>query len=310
MPLPTFLIIGAAKSGTTALYEALAQHPEVYMSPIKEPNFFALEGRPKPPGGRDVVSLPEYLALFEGASGRPARGEASPLYLVSERAPERIRHYVPDARLVAILRHPADRAYSNYLHDVREGRESAPFAQVVEDELAGRRASAPWFHRYVENGFYHRLLARYFGLFPREQIRVYLYDDLERDPRALFRDFFAFIGVAPDFAPDLSIRPNTGGIPRSRWLYAKLVAPNRLKTAVKTLLRPFLGPAARKRLWYALRERNLVRPPLDPALRARLVEIYRDDILALEKLLGRDLSRWLAPAEKTRAEERAAGGAA
>lgn len=132
MTLPNFLIIGAAKAGTTSLYHYLAQHPQIYMSPIKEPNFFALEERCvdfRGPGDHlyikqfSVTELERYRSLFQGVTHEQAVGEASPLYLYSPVAPARSHRYVPEMKLIAILRHPVDRAYSAFLHLLRDERE-------------------------------------------------------------------------------------------------------------------------------------------------------------------------------------------
>ena len=163
--LPNFLIIGAAKAGTTSLYRYLEQHPEVYMSPVKEPKFFALGGERldyRGPGdearmrGASVTSLEDYRELFRGVSTETAVGEASTLYLYSERAAARIKHHVPDVKLIAVLRNPVDRAYSDFLHLVRDGIEPlTDFPQALEAEESRIRSRwAPMWH-YRRRGFYH-----------------------------------------------------------------------------------------------------------------------------------------------------------
>src|SRR5215210_1748036 len=145
--LPNFLVIGAGKSGTTSLYHYLRQHPDVYMSPVKEPLFFAAEGgriRFPGPDGRmisraanpgAVTRMKDYRALFAGVSGKKAVGEASPQYLYTPEAPLRIKHYVPEAKLIAVLRNPVERAYSAFLHRTRLGREPlADFSEALRQE--------------------------------------------------------------------------------------------------------------------------------------------------------------------------------
>ena len=179
--LPNFLVIGAAKSGTTSLYHHLASHPAVFMSPVKETNFFALEGRDIPPGQLSnpergssglVHTLGEYETLFEGVEGESAIGEASPWYLHSEQAPARIHHHIPACRLIAILRHPADRAYSAYLANRRDGIEPLNSFEGALEEQAERQRRWNWGLEFLHGGYYHRHLSRYHELFPAEQIRV------------------------------------------------------------------------------------------------------------------------------------------
>ncbi len=123
MTMPNFLIVGAMKCGTTALYYYLEQHPQIFMSPVKEPNFFCFEGREGLDSGNSITDIAAYRGLFRGVSSERAIGEASHCYLYEPRAVERIKHYTPDARLIAILRSPIERAYSHFLHAVRNGTE-------------------------------------------------------------------------------------------------------------------------------------------------------------------------------------------
>jgi hypothetical protein len=299
MTMPTFLVLGAAKAGTTALYEYLKQHPQVYMSPTKETNFFALEGEAldfRGPGDAEtinrfsVTSLAADREQFRGVGGEVAIGEASPLYLYSPRAVGRVRQHLPQAKVIAILRHPVERAYSSFLHLVRDGREPVTdFARALECE--GARIRAHWEHiwHYTALGFYAAQLQRYYDVFDREQIRVYRYEDLLADPAGLLRDLYAFIGVDTGFVPDLTIRPNASLVPRSRALHTLLMRLRPLQTATG----PFLPEGLRTRAFAGLSAWNLRKPPLRPEIRRRLIDLYRDDIARLQSLTGLRLAHWL-----------------
>jgi hypothetical protein len=298
--LPNFFIIGAAKSGTTALYSYLRQHPDVFMSPLKEPRFFA--HKDSPPGWRGpgdeayaaatVTSFAAYLSLFHEAAGERAVGEASTQYLYLPAARANLRRYVPRARLVAILRDPAEVAFAAYLHKRREGNETIrDFRQALAAEPARVRDNwSPIWH-YRRRGYYYEHLAAYYREFDPAQIRIYLHEDLRRDARSLVRDLFGFLGVDDSFVPDLSARPNRSGVPRSRTLQNLLGRPSRARAA----LRRFLPEPTYRRALEALSRWNLSRPRLPAEVRALLIEEYREDILRLEDLLGRDLSAWLRP---------------
>jgi hypothetical protein len=299
MTLPNFLIIGAAKAGTTSLYHYLKQHPQVYLSPVKEPKFFALEGQDLAfggPGGREimrrsaVIDLAAYQRLFAGVSKERAVGEASTLYLYSAEAPKRIKHYLPDAKLVAILRNPVERAYSNYLYMVRKGEEPLrDFREALRAEE--KRVYDNWMPtwHYQRRGLYFAQLKRYYDLFDAAQIKVYLYEDLSTDAAGLLKDMFQFLDVDETFLPKMSTKYNISGIPKNKALHNFLLKPH----LIKSVLRPLLSVSWRKRLSTGLRNRNLVRPTLPEEVRKQLLEIYRDDILRLEVLLARDLSKWL-----------------
>jgi hypothetical protein len=300
--LPNFLVIGAGKGGTTSLHRWLAQHPQVFVTRLKETNYFAYEasylmpGAAAPPEGRrlfPVCSWDEYLALFGGAAEFEARGEVSPRYLAWPAVPERIAARLPDVRLVAILRHPVDRAYSSFLMHARDGRERRPFAEAIRQELNGTADPGLAYGQlnYLRLGFYHRHLSGYWGKFAPERLHIELYDDLRTDTRGLLRRVYRFLGVDEGFEPDLSARLNPSGVPRHR-LLAPLLRKNRVSRAVRALLPWPLEPRF-ERAFERWRARQLTKPPLDLALRAELIGRYRDDIRRLGERLERDLSSWL-----------------
>lgn len=303
LTLPNFLVIGAARSGTASLYHYLRQHPQIYMCPLNEPNFFALEGLALEtcfhgPVDRQNVErycvgeLSAYSALFAEGKGAKAIGESSPLYLYSPHAPGHIHQHLPCARLIAILRHPADRAYSNFLDYVRVGIEPLKnFSQALRVEADRIRAGwGPWpFWHYTRVGFYAAQLRHYFQLFPREQVRIYLYDDFSAHPQRVLQDIFGFLEVEATFRPDTSVRHNLSGQPRSETLHNFLQRPNRWRAMLKRLLPAGVG----RWLGHHGRALNLAKPPLASAIRRELVQLYREDILELQELLQRDLSTWL-----------------
>jgi len=304
MTLPNFLIIGAMKSGTTSLYHYLKQHPQIYMSSIKEPNFFALEGSNLEFNGAEgkeriqrwvkresVTSIEEYRALFRRAANETAIGEASPMYLYSPEAPYRIRHYVPEAKLITILRNPVERAYSAFLYMTRDGREPlSEFSQALQAEESRMRGNWEWIWHYRHLGFYYTQLKRYFDVFDRNQIKVYLYEDLRGGLPRVMQDIFRFLEVDESFVPDTSLRHNVSGIPKNGLLPSLIFRRNPIKAA----LRPLFPQVLRQRLSGSLRSQYLVEaPPLAPEVRTELLEAYREDVLKLESLIERDLSGWL-----------------
>jgi hypothetical protein len=291
MTMPNFFVIGAQKAGTTSLYYYLDQHPEVYMSPRKEPHFFqGMRSEFRWPGRRlaPVTDLQDYLALFEGVTNEKAIGEASASYLYSPEAPALIKRSIPDAKIIAVLRNPADRAYSNFLHLVQVGREpAASFAEALQAEDGRMRDKwgPDWYYR--QKGFYHDQVNRYFDTFGRDQVRIWLYEDLRDDPSGMMRDVFAFLDVDHTFVPNMSTEHNPSGVPRSQGLYTWA----RKLTARNPVLVDRFVPA---RLRGQLKSRILVKPPpFPPEVRRQLTHSYREDVLRLQELIGRDLSPWL-----------------
>jgi Sulfotransferase family len=303
--MPNFLIIGAQRAGTTSVYHYLGQHPEIYTSPLKEPRFFAFEGEDpdfrgpfhRDPGasaaGRPrgtVTELEQYRQLFAGVTEESAVGEASPQYLYSEKAAARIRHHLPEAKLIALLRDPTERAYSHFLMTRREGHEPlTDFTRALEAEEERIRGHW-WIGHYRRMGYYHLQLARFYDLFPPDQIRVYLYEDLRADAVGTIRDIFRFLEVDQSFVPDTHLRHNVTGTPKIPALHRLITKPNPLKRVV----RPVLPEVLRTRTFATLRDSNLSPPPPIPGdARRQLIEEYREDIVELQRLIGRDLSDWL-----------------
>ncbi len=204
MALPDFLVIGAPKAGTTALHVALAGHPALYMSPIKEPKFFLSDGPPPTRGGPgDVLTYREhvwkradYEALFDAAPAGQLRGESTPLYMYDRDAMRRIRDLIPGVKLIAIIRDPVERAHSNWTHLWSAGLEPVgDFVQACADEE--RRIAAGWasFWHYTGLGRYGEQLEHIFTLFPREQVYVIRYRQLVDNPAATLDGIFGFLGV-------------------------------------------------------------------------------------------------------------------
>ena len=299
---PDFIIIGAGKSGTTALDHFLGQHPELFMSKKKEPNFFSLEGVDP-----DSYELPEarayhfesvyekapYLDLFRDARADQAAGENSNLYMVEERTAKRIHETLPEVKLIAMIRQPADRLFSRYQHMMREDKVPADGFDRVFD------SSSRWWRRadLIVEGFYAKNLQRFYELFPKEQIRVYLYDDFRKDTDGVLKDIFEFLGVSSDFKVDTDMVVNKSGVLKKN-LFNRLLGQN--GAVVRGFKRMFPSWHQRlkgskevlKRLNKA-RNKQIVKMDFDPELRKKITEeIYLSDIKKLEKLIDRDLSNW------------------
>jgi hypothetical protein len=300
---PNFFVIGAAKSGTSAIWHHLREHPQIYMSPRKQTRFFAFEVEDSDFRGPAPINpqrpyaftdLETYHALFDGVEDEVAIGEASWTYLYAPEAPRRIRGYAPAAKLIAILRNPADRAYSHFRQNIQAGREPlADFARALEQEEARVRDNWwPEFH-YVQMGYYASQLARYYDAFERDQIKIYLYEDLSENPYGLLRDAFAFLGVDETFTPEAIIRSNPSGAPKSKGLYslfrqAELAMPVVERVIPREKLKPIV------RLGRNLDNRNITHLHLTPEERMRVVdEYFREDVLRLQDLIQRDLGAWL-----------------
>lgn len=210
-------------------------------------------------------------------------------YLYHQGAPAAIHSLIPDVRLIAILRHPVDRAFSDYVQTRRLGREPlATFEAAIAAEDERVRAGWGNIWHYGRKGRYAEQLERYLAIFPREQRLVVLYDDLVRDPRGVMRSLYHFLGVRVDVEPEVAVARNVSGVPRGR--IAQTLLP------ITLMLGRYSTPYVPTGLKQWVRQRLMgAKPVLAPTTRQHLLEGYLDDIHALEQLLGWDLTHWLEP---------------
>ena len=270
------------------------------MSPIKEPHYLADEIRfvnftdelqalqrnlPSPAG--PVSTWPDYLKLFENAKAQTAIGEASVCYLWSKTAPQNMAARFPDAKILMMLRNPAERAYSQYLHMLRFAKRSISFREYMDAALASTSTKIGELYPFLEFGFYCCQIERYLAYFPRQALGIYFYEDYQQNPLVVLQDMFRFLGVDPKFEPDMSKRHMLPRVPRSQ-ATARLVEWGRGRRIVQKVASPALRSSIRRILFRP--RRHLA---LEPADRSRLVSLYRDDIRGLSALLDRDLDAWL-----------------
>jgi hypothetical protein len=291
-PLPTFLLLGAMKAGTTSLFKYLAQHPDICFSRDKEPHYLAAGDTILPPDSTPVPyasicrDLASYRANFAHWRGQRAIGEASTSSLDSPEAPARAAALLPGARLLVILRQPADRAISHVHHNYRVGREPDLNLRRALKEAPARPPTIPRFvYGYRQRSCYLPSLQNWLAHYPRPRLAVLFNDDLDRDPVGTVRAACRHIGVDDSFTPDTSLRFNTSGVARNRVVDFAFHHARDLRRFLETHLPPHLVCALARKLRHP--------PKLDPQLRAELTASYREDILALGAFVDRDLSPWL-----------------
>lgn len=293
--LPTFIGIGAPKAGTTWLFRCLQAHPEVFMAPAKETNFFdyrTIEGR-----------FDEYTAHFRDHDAQPAVGELSTRYLGSERAPARIREVIPDVRLFVSLRNPVDQVYSHYWHLRRQNFHRwrvSPVPESIEEALDAFPDLLLRPARYGEH------LERWLSWFDRDRLLVLTYDEIEAAPEAVLRALYGFVGVDNRFLPaeyrDRGSVVRRGVAPRgavAEAVHARL--RSLLSRGVYMPMKRALGVPRADRLKEALGIRPLLEriffrqgyPPMSADTRERLVEVFRADVDRTTDLTGRELAHWL-----------------
>lgn len=287
---PDFFIVGAPKAGTTLLHECLCVHPDVFMPELKEPRYFV-----RAPDGSSkrtalaVQSEAEYLALFAKAEANQLIGEASPQYLARPLALERIVRQCPGARIIILLREPVSRAWSNYLmHHERAGKHRNGFPEVVRREMDAKLRGEKPPTGYVTTGEYGRWVVEWFERFGRDNVGVFLFDDLKRDIQAFSEQAVDFLGL--DVA---KLPPVSGGVRRNEYVAARSRVASKLagNRVLKRGWRKLKGigmapnPAGIKRVLY----KSQPKPEIDPETASLLAAHYRDDIARLEAVLGEEL---------------------
>lgn len=309
--LPNFFVVGAAKSGTTSLYEYMKMHPQIYMAPIKETHHFSTDidnSKFRPNYARSlnkdlskfletdmqegifhafVKERDQYDKLFKNVKDEKAIGEITNSYLYSQEAARNIFTRFPDAKVIMMLRNPIDRAFSHYLMDLRIGYETNDFMTALKKDMARDPKGWGISNLYVEIGMYAEQVKRFIEIFPERQRRIYLFDDFKKDAGAVVKDMFTFLGVDPNVDIDYSQKFNPSFIPKNK-LIGKLNTQKKIKDWLKGVL-PKSVKSKFKKTFYT--DKDL--PRITPAERKFLADIFRNDVMKLGKLLNRDLSKWV-----------------
>jgi hypothetical protein len=280
--VPDFFLVGAAKAGTTSLFQYLIQHPSIYIPDIKEPHYFS-EYYDR--GASYYNTIADYLRLFSACPEGALAGDASTSYLYSVTAAERIRELNPQAKIMAVLRNPVDRAYSFYWYNRRNFVEELSFEDALQKEPERITEGAHYRFHYVRSGIYSPQVQRYIDAFGHGSVRIYLFEDL-RDAPALVRDIFSFLGVNASHFVDTHRQFNPSGPVRSPLL------GRFLQNRFPRLRRTFPGTA--RTVKHTLMRYNVKEPPpMSATARRQLTRVFHEDILRLESMLDRDLSHWL-----------------
>ena len=296
--LPTFLVVGTGRAGTTSLYSYLSEHPEIFMSPIKETRFFAFDFETMtPPGpgheeayGPAIKSMDDYKALFKGVTDEKAIGEVSPHYLDYVDSAARIIRHIPNAKILATVRHPAERAFSGYMKQRMEGREPCKtFEDALDLQEARERDGARW-GTYLSKAFLGQQLKVYYDTFPSSQIKVILFEEFVADKQETMSGLFEFVGVDPSFQITSGERLNRSLAMKSQRLNAVLNQAGLMETVARAIFPKSVKRFLRTQIqrW---NEGEIV--PLSDETRGRLTTYFRDDIELLSDTIGRDLSHWL-----------------
>jgi hypothetical protein len=309
--LPNFFVVGAAKAGTTSIYHYLNGHSDIYLSPIKEPHFFCSDFRyenfnsnyqreshidfptyfSKPTLEPKHISFIEnrqdYVSLFRDTTTQKAIGEASTGYLFSQTAAINIRNEVPSAKIIMILRHPVERAFSHFLMDLKAGAAPASnFRDAVTADMARKEKGWGVSSLYVELGMYYAQVKRYLDIFPPENVKVILFDDFKVDTIEVMSQIYKFLEVDEELALKVHSKFNKAVVPRFPRLHVWLVQ-TRLKRQLVSMMPKTLKQKIKDAYLVTAEQMKLTDQDISFAW-----PFFADDVKKLSALLGKDLSKW------------------
>lgn len=274
------------------MFDYLRQHPDVFMSPVKEPGYFGKDlGIPE-----SVETEAEYLKLFAGARGQKCIGEGSTWYLCSNDAAREIQEFNPDAKILIMLRNPVDMIHSLHSYLIWMGWETIEdFSEALDaenDRRAGRRIPYPLYPvkplLYREMVKYNEQVGHYLETFDVEQVKVIIFDDFKRDAALAFRETCEFVGIDPNFQPVIE-KVNENRSVRNPRLHQLLMRPDpRLKRLIRGLMPQSMRARAGEKL-ILMNSQTASRQTLPDEIRCRLQEEFTPDVEALSELLNRDL---------------------
>jgi hypothetical protein len=294
---PNALVIGAPKSGTTSLYFYLRDHPDIFVPERKELHYFTYEdllAHSEGPGDKDALkglcaTYESYLDKFSRAGSKPLRIDISPSYLYFDHVAPRIKETLGDVKIVALLRDPVQKAYSQYTHMVGDLRETLPFYEALMKEEDRRAQGWGDMWRYAESSLYTTRIRRYLDVFGKDNVKVIIFDDFVKDTPAAVRDLLQFLGVNSECDIRTEGQFNRTGPPRSKVVAKLLTRDSAVKSAVKALLPERMRMSLRQQVQNANAKEK---EPMPEEARSYLGNYFREDVAALGDLLGRKLN-WL-----------------
>ncbi len=309
---PNFFLVGAAKAGSTSVAHYLGEHPQIYLSPIKEPNYFsradinpnhfrellkkriAMFDEDKYFTTSEFTSLhaayltneQHYKMLFQKADGDLVTGEASVSYLWSPTAPQEIYNANPNAKIIMVLRNPIDRAFSHYLMDLRVNFTKLSFLDALKKDLESPYKTWNANSKYIELGLYSEQIKRYLAIFPNQNVKIIMFDTLKKNTKQEMINLFEFLNVDSGFAPDYNKKYNESYLYKNEFVNA--VSRN---AKLSHFLRSILNENIKNKIRHLITTKKAI-PTITADERNYLGTFFKEDIAKIEILLQTNLSDW------------------
>lgn len=295
--LPNFVVIGAPKSGTTSLYHYFRQHPDIYLPKVKELHYFSFPelGMASMGPGDSVVrdglcqTWEQYTNQYLEVGNQSAIGDISPSYLYYSNSAKKIKDNLGVVKIIAIIRNPVDKAFSQYMHMIREGLETLTFPDALAAEASRREQNWGDIWRYAESSLYAERLQEFIEVFGKENVKVVLFEDFTKDTPTVLTELLNHIGVDPSVEINTEEKFNRTGVQKNEVISKMMRNPSRLKTMVKLVIPANLR--FRLRNWI-INSNTGDKPELPPELRQNLLSYFQENISSVERLIGRPTG-WL-----------------
>ena len=281
---PNFFIVGARKAGTTSLYEYLQAVPSIYMSKVKEPNYFSSHSHPFDSWTPVVRDKEKYLDLFKAVKDEKAIGEASTSYLYAPEAPERIKRAIPSAHIIIILRDPIQRAFSHYLMNFLSGQQKLSLYEALQKDYFREDKALGRSFLYVELGLYFNQVKRYFDSFGKKNVKILIFEEFTRQTKSCLEDVLSFLQVCSDPPQNIEKAYNTFFTSQNK--ISRLIFKSKTVYRISQIIpeTPFKEAIRNK-----LRGKSVEKPKVSDEAWLFLENIYKEDVRNLERLLERPL---------------------
>jgi len=281
---PNLFIVGAPKAGTSSLYVYLKNIKGIYMSPVKEPNFFSITVFSEKSSEKPIRNKKKYLSLFTKAKEEMIIGEASPEYLSDIEAPKLIHEVSPNAKIIISIRDPIERAFSYYLMFVRRGRIKSSFLTLLQDSMEKKKIGLKSQYGLLETGLYYEQVERYLKIFGTNNVKIIIFEEFIKDPKKMIGEILIFLNLETSLDDFKGEVYNQYGVYRGK--ISQFILTNR---TIGKIVERLISPSKRKILKESILIKNELKPEIQFKERKLLFDFYLEDVKKIQKLIGEKL---------------------
>jgi len=280
---PNFFIVGAPKAGTTSIYEYIKNHPQIFMSSIKEPNYFSINILNENDQLKPIRNKKKYLDLFKNIKNEKIIGEASPFYLSDHDAPKLIHDVAPTAKILISIRDPVEREFSHFLMHYVAGETVRTFHDQLQIEIKNHQTSSEYFA--LKHGMYYENIKRYLDIFDKNQVKIIIFEEFIRNTEKSLQSLFDFLNIDLSIPENVDQVYNQFALPRNQ-ISSSIIRNQTLKKIVKNILPRRTSTYIYETFFV---KKGYKKPDMKNEDRELLVRFYENDVEKIKTLLGREL---------------------